>query len=402
MRRMRTFIILFMLLNYSIFVSLVYSQKVKTVNGARIVHNEKAAWGNNPKVKPVLSGKLGELDSENENYMFYMPSGIAEDSKGNLYVIDRGNYRVQKYDKSGKYLATLGGKGQGPGEFTLPVGIAVDNNDNIYVADHGSLRLEVFSPDGKSLKSHKLDDGVAELVISRADEILMGNYTGFLTTGPGEGGFSKEPKRLLRVLDLNGRMKTQVGEPFNYNNYMLNREGNKLFAALDKKNNIYIALKAQNRIDKYSRDGKLLLRIDRPVNFELSYADGKMEQQGRSMAYRAPNMKPVSTGIAVDREGRIWVAAARRELKKEERVDVNINWNESNGETTFTTRLFGATDITKTDMYELQLFSKEGILLARYPLTHFCDGLYILGGRIYIMDKFRGMQFYIYTITQKT
>ena len=53
------------------------------------------------------------------------------DSKGRLFVGDRGNNRIQIFDQDGKYLAEWT-------QFSRPSGIAIDSNDNIYVADSES------------------------------------------------------------------------------------------------------------------------------------------------------------------------------------------------------------------------------------------------------------------------
>ncbi|MDE3197475.1 MAG: hypothetical protein KGN84_14085 [Acidobacteriota bacterium] len=71
-------------------------------------------------------GKLGKAPGD-----FDMPHGLAFDSKGLLYVADRGNNRIQVFDRNGKYLSELT-------QFGRPAGIFIDRNDNIYVADSDS------------------------------------------------------------------------------------------------------------------------------------------------------------------------------------------------------------------------------------------------------------------------
>jgi hypothetical protein len=59
---------------------------------------------------------------DDENYMFYRVKNIEVDNQGNIYVLDAGSHRVQKYDKDGNYLLTIGKRGQGPGEFEFHSG----------------------------------------------------------------------------------------------------------------------------------------------------------------------------------------------------------------------------------------------------------------------------------------
>ena len=55
-----------------------------------------------------------------------LPGDVAVDKAGNIYILDSGNARIQKFGPDGKYLATIGRKGQGPGEFILPDGLDID------------------------------------------------------------------------------------------------------------------------------------------------------------------------------------------------------------------------------------------------------------------------------------
>ncbi len=59
------------------------------------------------------------------------PHALAMDSKGRLYVGDRGNDRIVIFDQSGKILDTWY-------QFSRPSGIAIDKRDRIYVADSES------------------------------------------------------------------------------------------------------------------------------------------------------------------------------------------------------------------------------------------------------------------------
>ncbi len=84
---------------------------------------------------------------------FDQPTDAAWDSKGNLYVSDGyENSRVAKIDKDGNWVKSWGERGTGPGQFLTPHGIAIDAKDNIYVVDRGNARIQVFNTDGKFLR----------------------------------------------------------------------------------------------------------------------------------------------------------------------------------------------------------------------------------------------------------
>ncbi|NEW06962.1 hypothetical protein GK047_13205 [Paenibacillus sp. SYP-B3998] len=77
---------------------------------------------------------------------FTDPTDVAIDSRENVYVADRYNHRIQKLEVSNgvwsEWKKTGGGKGSGPGEFDYPGGVAVDHRGNVYVADTNNDRIQ--------------------------------------------------------------------------------------------------------------------------------------------------------------------------------------------------------------------------------------------------------------------
>jgi hypothetical protein len=85
-----------------------------------------------------------------EPYTFNRPTDVAWDKDGNIFVSDAyGNSRVVKYDKNGRYITSVGSKGSGPGELNLPHTMAADAKGNIYVGDRSNSRIQVFDNDLK-------------------------------------------------------------------------------------------------------------------------------------------------------------------------------------------------------------------------------------------------------------
>ena len=76
---------------------------------------------------------------------------MAVDSNGGFYVSDQSNSRISRYDASGNYQNTFGGKGSSDGQFMSQLGIAVDRVDNVYVADVHNSRIQKFDASGKFL-----------------------------------------------------------------------------------------------------------------------------------------------------------------------------------------------------------------------------------------------------------
>lgn len=77
------------------------------------------------------------------------PGGLALDPQGNVYLADTGNNRVYVLSPNLKLLAVWGSKGTADGQFDHPTGIAIDHQGNVYVADTNNNRVEAFSLRGK-------------------------------------------------------------------------------------------------------------------------------------------------------------------------------------------------------------------------------------------------------------
>jgi uncharacterized protein (TIGR03437 family) len=92
------------------------------------------------------------------------PLGVAVDAAGNLYIADSSNYRIRMV--SNGVIATVAGSGltspAGGGGFSgdygpatsaqlnIPSGVAVDSAGNLYIADTGNDRIRVLIPSGQA------------------------------------------------------------------------------------------------------------------------------------------------------------------------------------------------------------------------------------------------------------
>lgn len=100
---------------------------------------------------PVYETSFGSSGSGNGQ--FSHPAGIATDSEGNLWVVDQGHNRVQKFNEAGEYVSQFGSGGSGNGQFSTPKAIAIDAEGDLWVADSGNGRLEQFNGKGEFIKA---------------------------------------------------------------------------------------------------------------------------------------------------------------------------------------------------------------------------------------------------------
>ena len=158
-----------------------------------------------PDGKVLLT--LGERDvpGDDERH-FNKPTDVAFAPNDDFYVSDGyGNSRVVKFDKSGRFLFAWGKKGKGEGEFDLPHAVRLDSKGQVYVADRENQRIQVFTPEGKFVR--RIAQGVAPygLFITPDDtlfvadgvkhEVLKLDRDGKVLARFGGGG--REPGRFL-------------------------------------------------------------------------------------------------------------------------------------------------------------------------------------------------------------
>ena len=98
---------------------------------------------------------LGNGIQTSTNDGFNQPESIFVDPKGQIYVADTFNHRIQIFDSSGKYLKTLGTSEMTSGNngFNCPWSVFVDYKGYIYVADSSNHRIQIFHSSGKYLRT---------------------------------------------------------------------------------------------------------------------------------------------------------------------------------------------------------------------------------------------------------
>jgi len=121
---------------------------------------------------------------------FRQVTDVAFDPMGNAFISDGYiNSRVAKVDKDGNWLKSWGDRGTKPGEFNTPHSIAADAKGNIYVADRGNRRIQVFDGEGKVLREMRIDvpfDRSARPAIGNVPDVAKLEAAGSpLTMAPG-------------------------------------------------------------------------------------------------------------------------------------------------------------------------------------------------------------------------
>jgi DNA-binding beta-propeller fold protein YncE len=84
---------------------------------------------------------------------FRMPSDLAFNKAGDvLYVTDPCNFRVQAFDKTGRFLFAWGSPGLEPDQFMYGFSVCVATDGAVFVSDAAANRIDKFDPHGRPLK----------------------------------------------------------------------------------------------------------------------------------------------------------------------------------------------------------------------------------------------------------
>jgi DNA-binding beta-propeller fold protein YncE len=107
---------------------------------------------------------------------FWGYGAAAFDTAGNIYVVDTGNHRIQKFGPDRSFITAWGSEGSRAGQFRRPSAIVVDEQGRVYVADNGWGTIQVFTDEGSWLATWSglgTPDGLA---IGRANGNPLDNW----------------------------------------------------------------------------------------------------------------------------------------------------------------------------------------------------------------------------------
>lgn len=141
---------------------------------------------------------------------------VAVDSNGDLWVADKGNNRIEKFNTSGEYLAKFGSTGSGNGQFISPAALAIDPKGNIWVADKGNGRVQKFNGKGEYLAQFgSKGTGNGQFMSGGPEGIAIDAKGNIWVTDTYAGRVQKfdESGNFLKVVGSKGSGAGQLGEP---------------------------------------------------------------------------------------------------------------------------------------------------------------------------------------------
>ena len=150
--------------------------------GTRIVESTLASsWQSTgpwtPEEDLRLSGPPGGY--------FGIVGALTTDSRDNIFVLDGMAQQIHVFAPDGAHLRTVGGKGEGPGEFRMATALAIGPGDSLWVTDPMTRRYSVFGPNGGFARG--LTRGInGEANGERCSLTVNGSYLEWATRFPNE------------------------------------------------------------------------------------------------------------------------------------------------------------------------------------------------------------------------
>ena len=338
---------------------------VDIIDGVRHIHNNAPQWGDETKIELEFVQEIGSLEATDENYIMWKISDVCRDSDGNIYIINSGDCRIQKFNADGEYMATIGRKGEGPGEFkSSPVNLTFAPNEELYVGVN--YDFIVLDKAGKELRRYRQETDIrpSQCWLLPGGRMIIGGKFGMvgLLSDAQRMSFDYENFPLFFICDLEGKVVHSFGKP----DVIINPKSSDYYivadapVAVDGAGNIYITYRYKNLIEKRDADGNILFAADRKLNYEVTEVNDVMN---------APNT--VSMGIAVDHKNRIWILTF---------VSQPENWK---------TLFDSESSLIEKSYAVFEVFDDESILLGSLPLPEDIFLFRIFDDRLLIVDPDR-------------
>ena len=206
---------------------------------------------------------LRKLGGEGEELgQFAFPAGVCYLNSNEILITDQYNHRIQRINiQTGTVVESLGKCGIGRGEFENPVDVCLDECGQIVVTELGNHRIQVSS-----------EDGVAQFI--------------FGDNGPGELHFplsciplknkflvSDNGNSCIKAFDRSGTFLYKFGKASNRDGQFNCPSG----ILVDSFNNLLVCDRDNNRVQRFSLDGRFKGKTDLPRPARIATApDGRI------------------------------------------------------------------------------------------------------------------------------
>lgn len=219
-------------------------------------------------------------------------AAIARDASGRIFVPSRGAPgEVYVFDGDGKFLRTLGRRGDGPGEYRVVNEVRVGARDSLYLFDNANARMTVLATDLTVARTARMPVAVrpTEVVITSDGIIIAADRV----STPDRVGLP------LHVVDQSGTLLRSFGSD-DTTRYVAMPFAMSRALALDRQGLVWAALRTSYRLVLWDLEGSQRIELSGNASWFRPWAtDAPLKPD-------APPL-PWIQAIQVDHQGHIWV-----------------------------------------------------------------------------------------------
>jgi DNA-binding beta-propeller fold protein YncE len=192
---------------------------------------------------------LGTAGGAREPEYLYQPNDVLVAPDGSIFVAEghssaaTANARILKFDKTGRFLKAWGGRGTGQGQLDQPHALAMDSRGRLFVGDRGNNRIQIFDQEGNWLATWSQFSRPSGIYIDRHDVIYVADSESG-SVNPAHGDW----KRGIRIGSAkDGTLTAFIPDPVDKAGDTSAAEG----VAADAKGNIYGAEVGPRALKRY-------------------------------------------------------------------------------------------------------------------------------------------------------
>jgi sugar lactone lactonase YvrE len=250
----------------------------------------------------------GYADGAGAAARFYLPTGVAVDGAGNVYVADAGNDTIRVVAPSGA-VRTLAGMASPRGSadrvgsaarFKGPMGVATDRAGVAYVADFSNHTIRRITPSG-AVSTLAGTAGVRGSADGRSAAAAQFNYpTAVAVDAAGNAYVADSKNHTIRKIATSGAVSTLAGTAGAAGSTdgagAAARFDTPRGVAVDREGNVYVADSGTHTVRKVGPSGQVSTLAGR------AGAAGAADGTGPAARFRTPK------GVVVDGAGNVYVA----------------------------------------------------------------------------------------------
>lgn len=297
---------------------------VRTVAGSE--------WGGPAVLEPDL--RIGRFEGE-DHYMFGNVVSLAVGPDGSMYAMDRQVPALRKFGPDGRYIATFGRDGAGPGEYRRPDGgLATLPDGRVVLRDPANGRLQVYAPTGEPLATIPIRGNFNtsnNMIVDTAGrvytQVLLDPEARVTEWRHGLAGYDPDTGEAVDTVAaptwdfdrsrlVAQRVSPEGGTSTSVNGVPFSPDAEWAFSPLGY---MVGGVSTRYAIDQYLPDGRVL-RIERDAEPVAVQGAEKQNAEERARANMRsvqpdwkwngppiPDHKPAFEGVWVGKDGRLWI-----------------------------------------------------------------------------------------------